>query len=228
MPIINSISQMKDQMKEWRQSLHANPELGFEEYKTSDFVVERLNEFGIEVHRGIAKTGIVGVIRGSKPETSAIGLRADMDALPMPEENNFEYISKSPGVMHACGHDGHVTMLLGAAKYLSETKNFSGTVYLIFQPAEEGLGGGRVMIEDGLFKRFPMSTVWGLHNWPGLDAGKAAIHFGAVMASSDSFSIKILGQGGHAAIPQLSLDPVPVAANIISGSLIKALAIATL
>ena len=163
----------------------------------------------------VGGTGVVAVMKNGTGPTLLI--RADMDALPMPEENNFEYISKSPGVMHACGHDGHVTMLLGAAKYLSETKNFSGTVYLIFQPAEEGLGGGRVMIEDGLFKRFPMSTVWGLHNWPGLDVGKAAVHFGAVMASSDSFSIKILGQGGHAAIPQLSLDPVPVAANIISG-----------
>ena len=164
MPVINSISNMKNEMQKWRQNLHTFPELGFEENKTSDFIAEKLKEFGIEHFRDIAKTGIVGVIRGSKPGSGAIGLRADMDALPMPEENNFKHASQYQGKMHACGHDGHVTMLLGAAKYLSETKNFSGTVYLIFQPAEEGLGGGRVMVEEGLFEKFPMQSVWGMHN----------------------------------------------------------------
>ncbi len=217
MPVINSISNMKNEMQKWRQNLHTFPELGFEENKTSDFIAEKLKEFGIEHFRDIAKTGIVGVIRGSKPGSGAIGLRADMDALPMPEENNFKHASQNPGKMHACGHDGHVTMLLGAAKYLSETKNFSGTVYLIFQPAEEGLGGGRVMVEEGLFEKFPMQSVWGMHNWPGLDVGKAAVHFGTVMASSDNISISISGRGSHAAIPHLALDPVPVAASIING-----------
>ena len=217
MPVINSISNIKNEMQKWRQNLHTFPELGFEENKTSDFIAEKLKEFGIEHFRDIAKTGIVGVIRGSKPGSGAIGLRADMDALPMPEENNFKHASQNPGKMHACGHDGHVTMLLGAAKYLSETKNFSGTVYLIFQPAEEGLGGGRVMVEEGLFEKFPMQSVWGMHNWPGLDVGKAAVHFGTVMASSDNISISISGRGSHAAIPHLALDPVPVAASIING-----------
>ena len=217
MPVINSISNMKNEMQKWRQNLHTFPELGFEENKTSDFIAEKLKEFGIEHFRDIAKTGIIGVIRGSKPGSGAIGLRADMDALPMPEENNFKHASQNPGKMHACGHDGHVTMLLGAAKYLSETKNFSGTVYLIFQPAEEGLGGGRVMVEEGLFEKFPMQSVWGMHNWPGLDVGKAAVHFGTVMASSDNISISISGRGSHAAIPHLALDPVPVAASIING-----------
>ena len=217
MPVINSISNIKNEMQKWRQNLHTFPELGFEEKKTSDFIADKLKEFGIEHFRDIAKTGIVGVIRGSKPGSGAIGLRADMDALPMPEENNFKHASQNPGKMHACGHDGHVTMLLGAAKYLSETKNFSGTVYLIFQPAEEGLGGGRVMVEEGLFEKFPMQSVWGMHNWPGLDVGKAAVHFGTVMASSDNISISISGRGSHAAIPHLALDPVPVAASIING-----------
>ena len=217
MPVINSISNMKIEMQKWRQDLHTFPELGFEEKKTSDFIAEKLEEFGIEFYRDIAKTGIVGVIHGSKPGSGAIGLRADMDALPMLEENNFKYISQNKGKMHACGHDGHTTMLLGAAKYLSQTKNFSGTVYLIFQPAEEGLGGGRVMVEEGLFKKFPMRSVWGMHNWPGLDVGKAAIHQGTVMASSDSVFISITGRGSHAAIPHLALDPVPVAASIITG-----------
>ena len=217
MPVINSISNMKNDMQKWRRHLHRSPELGFEEYETSNFISKKLGEFGIKFYRDIAKTGIVGVIQGSKPEKDAIGLRADMDALPMPEENTFPHASSISGKMHACGHDGHVTMLLGAAKYLSESKNFSGTVYLIFQPAEEGLGGGKVMVEEGLFNRFPMRSIWGMHNWPGLDEGKAAVHFGTVMASSDNFSIKIIGQGSHAALPHLSLDPVPVAAAIVSG-----------
>ena len=217
MPIINSISNMKKEMQEWRRHLHTIPELGFEETKTSEFISKKLNDFGIEVHKNIAKTGVVGVLHGSEPGEIAIGLRADMDALEMPEENIFEYKSQNNSNMHACGHDGHMAMLLGAAKYLSENKNFKGTVYFIFQPAEEGLGGGKVMVEEGLFKKFPMQTVWGMHNWPGLDVGKAAVHSGPVMASADGFKITVLGKGGHAAIPQLAKDPVPVAASIISG-----------
>ena len=217
MPIINSISNMKEEMQEWRRYLHTIPELGFEEFKTANFISKKLSEFGVEVHQNVAKTGIIGVLHGSEFSEKAIGLRADMDALQMPEENNFNHRSKTKGKMHACGHDGHVSMLLGAAKYLSETKRFKGTVYFIFQPAEEGLGGGQVMVEEGLFDNCPMQTVWGMHNWPGLDVGKAAVHFGAVMAAADSFRITVLGKGGHAAIPQLSNDPVPVAASIISG-----------
>ena len=216
MPIINSISNIKKEMQEWRRYLHENPELGFEEYNTSKFIVKKLNEFGIKAFQNIGKTGVVGVLKGSKKGDGSIGLRADMDALEMPEENNFEHKSKSKDKMHACGHDGHMAMLLGAAKYLSETKNFGGTVYFIFQPAEEGLGGGKVMVEEGLFQEFPMQTVWGMHNWPGLDVGKAAIHFGPVMASADTFKITIIGKGGHAAIPHLTRDPVPVSASIIS------------
>ena len=204
MPIINSISNMKKEMQEWRRHLHTIPELGFEESKTSEFISRKLNDFGIEVHQNIAKTGIVGVLHGSEPGEIAIGLRADMDALEMPEENIFEYKSQNNSNMHACGHDGHMAMLLGAAKYLSENKNFKGTVYFIFQPAEEGLGGGKVMVEEGLFKKFPMQTVWGMHNWPGLDVGKVAVHSGPVMASADGCKITVLGKGGHAAIPQLA------------------------
>ena len=164
MPIINSISNMKEEMQEWRRYLHTIPELGFEEFKTANFISKKLSEFGIEVHQNVAKTGIIGILHGSEFSEKAIGLRADMDALQMPEENNFNHRSKTKGKMHACGHDGHVSMLLGAAKYLSETKQFKGTVYFIFQPAEEGLGGGQVMVEEGLFDNYPMQTVWGMHN----------------------------------------------------------------
>ncbi len=217
MSLIDKINKIKKEMVDWRRKLHSFPELGFEEYKTSNFIQTKLNQFGIKFYKNIAKTGIVAEIEGVEKGNKSIGLRADMDALPMTEENNFDHKSKVIGKMHACGHDGHIAMLLGAAKYLSSTRNFSGKVYLIFQPAEEGLGGGKVMIEEGLFEKFPVDSVWGMHNWPGIEPGQAAVNNNIVMASSDSFFIEIVGKGGHAAAPQHSLDPIPIASLIVSG-----------
>ncbi|TAG79014.1 MAG: amidohydrolase [Betaproteobacteria bacterium] len=198
-----------------RRDIHANPELGFEELRTSALVVEKLKSYGVdEVHTGMAKTGVVGVIRG-KRGGDAIGLRADMDALPMQEKNSFFHASKRAKTMHACGHDGHTTMLLGASKYLAETRNFAGTVHVIFQPAEEGGGGGEKMCLEGLFDRFDCKQVFGVHNRPDLDLGKWGTRVGPFMASADSFSITINGRGGHAARPHLVCDPMVVAANII-------------
>ena len=199
-----------------RRDIHANPELGFEETRTSQLVADKLAEYGIEVHRGLAKTGVVGVIKGKKDSGRAIGLRADMDCLPMHETSEVPHKSKVAGRMHACGHDGHTTMLLGAARYLAQTRNFDGTVNLIFQPAEEGGGGGRVMVEEGLFKRFPMDAVYALHNWPGLPAGKIAVRPGPMMAATDEIKIKVRGKGGHAALPHLAADPVVATAHIIT------------
>jgi len=200
-----------------RRDIHANPELGFEETRTSQLVADKLGEWGIEVHRGLAKTGVVGVITGRKDSGGrAIGLRADMDCLPMHETGAVAHKSKVAGRMHACGHDGHTTMLLGAARYLAQTRNFDGTVNLIFQPAEEGGGGGRVMVEEGLFKRFPMDAVYALHNWPGLPLGKMAVRPGPMMAATDEIKIKVSGRGGHAALPHLAADPVVAAAHIIT------------
>ena len=199
-----------------RRDIHANPELGFEETRTSQLVADKLAEYGIEVHRGLAKTGVVGVIKGKKDSGRAIGLRADMDCLPMHETSEVPHKSKVAGRMHACGHDGHTTMLLGAARYLAQTRNFDGTVNLIFQPAEEGGGGGRVMVEEGLFKRFPMDAVYALHNWPGLPVGKMAVRPGAMMAATDEIKIKVRGRGGHAALPHLAADPVVATAHIIT------------
>ena len=215
MAVINSISDRAQEMKGWRHLLHQNPEISYEEFWTSDFIAEKLQSFGIEIHRGIGKTGVVGVLRGTGSGTNAIGLRADMDALPMQEMNEFSYASKTSGRMHACGHDGHSTMLLGAAQYLSETRSFDGTVYFIFQPAEEGGNGGKAMIKDGLFDKFNMKTVWGMHNWPGMDVGKIGVHDGACMAAADFFEIHIIGSGGHAAIPNLTIDPIPCGAAIV-------------
>ena len=215
MAVINSIADREQEMKTWRHLLHQHPETSYEEVWTSDFIAEKLQSFGIETHRGIGKTGIVGVLHGSGKGTAAIGLRADMDALPMQEKNEFAHASKTPGRMHACGHDGHSTMLLGAAQYLAETRNFDGTVYFIFQPAEEGGNGGEAMIKDGLFERFDMNTVWGMHNWPGMDVGKIGVHNGACMAAADFFEIYITGSGGHAAIPDLTIDPIPCGAAIV-------------
>jgi len=198
-------------MREWRHHIHQNPEIAYEENNTSDFIAKKLNEFGIEVHRGFGGTGIVGVIHGEHKGTSnkSIGIRADMDALPMSEKTNLIYSSKNEGKMHACGHDGHSTMLLGAAKYLAQTRNFCGTVYCIFQPAEEGgNAGAKAMINDGLFTKFHIDSVWGIHNWPGVPVGQAVIHKGFAMAGGDIIILTIEGKGGHAAQPQFSNDPI--------------------
>jgi len=220
MKISNEIIKVIPEVKDWRHDLHAHPELGYEEEWTSNFVAEKLESFGIEVNRGLGKTGVVGVLKGIKANqggggNKAIGLRADMDALPMIEENNFVYKSKFDGRMHACGHDGHTAMLLGAAKVLSLKRDFDGTVYFIFQPAEEGGGGGLAMIEDGLFEHFPMDSVWGMHNWPGMKEGTVAIHKGSVMAAADRFEVTVNGSGGHAAMPQATNDPVLATTAIV-------------
>ena len=215
MPIINRISGYASELTEWRKFLHQNPELAFEEFKTSDFVAGKLTEMGIEVHRGLAGTGIVGTLTGGRGDGPAIGLRADMDALPIQDKGKHNHRSNNPGKMHACGHDGHTTMLLGAAKYLAETKNFNGTVQFIFQPAEEGKGGGKKMIEDGLFELFPVDEVYGMHNMPGIDVGGFALSPGPMMAARDNFEILIQGRGAHAAMPHQGVDPVVVGANMV-------------
>ena len=216
MPIINSISQLRDDMATWRRDLHAHPETAFEEHRTSDVVAEKLEAWGIEVHRGLATTGVVGVLRGQGEGARAIGLRADMDALHLQEMNEFEHRSRHDGKMHACGHDGHTTMLLGAAKYLSETRNFDGTAYFIFQPAEENEGGGRVMVEEGLFDRFPAEAVYGMHNMPGLPVGQIALRTGPAMAAFDIFELTVTGVGAHGAMPHLGIDPVVIGAQIVT------------
>ena len=212
MPIADRIKAFHDDMTTWRQHIHAHPELGFEEHLTSDFVANKLAEFGCSVHRNIGKTGVVGVLQtGNGP---AIGLRADMDALPIEEANDLPYRSRHPGKMHACGHDGHTTMLLGAARYLAETRNFDGTVHFIFQPAEEGIGGAKAMVEDRLFERFPCDSVFGMHNTPGLEVGKFAIRPGAMMAAGAFFDIHVTGRGSHGARPEASIDPLLAACHI--------------
>ncbi len=217
MPIINRIADYKDEMTTWRRHLHMNPELGYEEVETAAFVARQLRAIGVdEVHEGIGKTGVVAVIKAGTGERR-IGLRADMDALPITEATGVAHASTKPGKMHACGHDGHTTMLLGAAKYLAETRNFDGTVYLVFQPAEEGRAGAKAMIDDGLFKRFPVSDIYGLHNWPTMPVGTFAMRDGPAMAASDEFKITIKGRGCHAAMPHVGLDPVTVAAQIVIG-----------
>ncbi|MEK9849054.1 MAG: M20 aminoacylase family protein [Candidatus Puniceispirillum sp.] len=216
MKLVKELEIAKDELISWRRHLHQNPEVAYDEKDTSDFVAAKLESFGIEVHRGLGGTGVVGVIRG-KGDGGSIGLRADMDALPMSEETNLPHASKRPGAMHACGHDGHTTMLLGAARHLAETRNFNGTVHFIFQPAEEGgNAGARSMIEDGLFDRFPMDSVWGMHNWPGLEVGRAVAHCGPAMAGADIFVLTINGDGGHAAMPHLTRDPVAATGLCIS------------
>lgn len=197
-----------------RRDIHAHPELAFAETRTSALVADYLRDLGLEVHTGIAKTGVVGVLRNGKSER-AIGLRADMDALPLEELNRFPHHSRHEGKMHACGHDGHTAMLLGAAEVLSKTKNFDGTVYFIFQPAEEHEGGGQRMVEEGLFGKFPMEMVFGLHNWPGLPAGSMAVHQGPVMAGADRFDIVITGRGGHAAMPHQAVDVVVAGSALV-------------
>ncbi len=213
MPVIEEIRAFHDELTGWRRDIHAHPELGFEERRTSDLVAERLAGFGIEVHRGIGKTGVVGRLRvGNSPR--AIGLRADMDCLPIHEANSFAHRSTHDGRMHACGHDGHTTMLLGAARQLAQTRNFDGTVHFIFQPAEEGLGGGAAMVNDGLFDAFPCDAIFGMHNRPGLAIGKFQIRPGAMMAGGAFFDIAITGNGAHAARPEAGVDPVLVGSHI--------------
>ncbi len=217
-PVMTPLARAREvasELIEWRRDFHAHPEKGFEEHRTCALVAKRLESFGFEVHRGLARTGVVGTLRGTS-DGPAIGLRADMDALPMQEEGDVAYRSTNPGVFHGCGHDGHTTILLGAARLLAARRNFAGTVHLIFQPAEESLAGGRVMVEEGLFERFPCQEVYGLHNWPELPAGKIAVRSGPIMAASDFLDIEIEGVGGHAAMPHRGIDPVHVAAHVIT------------
>ena len=214
MELLEEIKQFHDEMTSWRREIHKYPELGFEENRPSDFVAKKLKEFGIEVYRGLAKTGVVGKINNG--DGPSIGLRADMDALPLEEKNSFVHASTCPGKMHACGHDGHTAMLLGAAKYLASNKNYHGTINFIFQPAEEGLGGAELMLKEGLFDKFPMDSVYGLHNWPGMPAGFFGIGTGPMMASADFFDLTIIGRGGHAAMPDHCIDPIIVASHVIS------------
>jgi hippurate hydrolase len=214
MKLIDSIVSQAGPLAELRRDLHAHPELCFNEFRTADVVAAKLSEWGIPVHRGLGTTGVVGIVKSGN-SSRAVGLRADMDALPMQEANTFAHASTHPGKMHACGHDGHTAMLLAAAQHLASHRNFDGTVYLIFQPAEEGGGGAREMIKDGLFDRFPMDAVFGMHNWPGLQFGQFAASAGPVMASSNEFKITIHGKGGHAAMPHNALDPVPVACQLV-------------
>lgn len=198
----------------WRRTLHRHPEIAFQEYRTADFVADRLTAFGIPIHRGLAGTGVVGTLR--RGDGPAIGLRADMDALPIAEANDFGHASRTPGRMHACGHDGHTAMLLGAARYLAESGHFAGTVHFIFQPAEEGEAGGRKMIEDGLFDQFPVDRIFAMHNWPGMPVGTFGVRAGPMMASSDSWEMTVTGKGGHAAMPDQGADAIVVAAQIVT------------
>ena len=217
MNVIDSIVTQAAGIAAVRRDIHAHPELCFEEVRTADVVAQKLTEWGIPIHRGLGKTGVVGIVKGRDGGASgrAIGLRADMDALPMQEFNTFAHASQHHGKMHACGHDGHTAMLLAAAQHFAKHRNFDGTVYLIFQPAEEGGGGARVMIEDGLLEQFPMQAVFGMHNWPGMKMGQFAVSPGPVMASSNEFKITIHGKGGHAAMPHTGIDPVPIACQVV-------------
>ena len=214
MSVLPAVQERQTRLVAWRHEIHACPELGFQEHRTADLVARVLTDAGIETHRGLAETGVVGVLRAGHG-TGAIGLRADMDALPLQELNTFSHRSQIDGQMHACGHDGHTAMLLGAAEYLAETRRFDGTVYLIFQPAEETVGGARVMIEAGLLDRFPMDKVYGMHNWPGLPAGQFAVHAGPVMACADQFDILVEGRAAHAAMPHQGRDPVLAGAALV-------------
>ncbi|MBS56424.1 MAG: peptidase M20 [Rickettsiales bacterium] len=218
MPILNSINQMHDEMKEWRQDLHQIPEIGLKEYKTSEYIRNKLEEWNIEYKDGYSNTGIVACVIGNKGNSDkSIGLRADFDALPMSEKNNFDHKSKNNGMMHACGHDGHTSMLLGGLKYLSENPDFDGKVFFIFQPGEEGWSGGEKMIQDGLFRDFKIDEVYALHNWPELPLGQFGVSEGPMMASVEDFDIIIKGKGGHAAIPDLAIDPVVISSQVILG-----------
>src|SRR5215510_4944802 len=221
MPIVNRVADLQPDIQAWRRDIHENPELLYEVHRTAAFVADRLREFGCdEVATGLGKTGVVGVIKGKKPgngEIKVIGLRADMDALPIEEATNLPHASKTPGLMHACGHDGHTAMLLGAARYLAETRNFAGNAVVIFQPAEEGGAGAAAMIKDGLMERFDIEQVYGMHNGPGIPIGSFAIRSGPIMAATDAIDIKIEGHGGHASRPHKCIDSILVGAQVIAG-----------
>ena len=211
--ITSKLAALHADMTLWRRDIHAHPELGFQETRTSDFVARKLTEFGIPIHRGLGKTGVVGILKsGTSPRT--LGLRADMDALPIQEAHTFAHRSQYAGVMHACGHDGHTTMLLGAARYLAETRNFDGTVHFIFQPAEEGIGGAKAMVDDGLFEKFPCDAIFGMHNRPSLPVGRFAVKSGPMMAGGAFFDIRVTGKGAHGARPETGVDSALVAAHI--------------
>ncbi len=221
MALVPEIEQIRAAMQEWRRDIHAYPETAFEEVRTAALVAEKLTKFGLdEVHTGIATTGVVGVLRAGPSaagnQARSIGLRADMDALDVFEKNDFEHRSTHDGKMHACGHDGHTTMLLGAAQHLAQTRRFDGTVYFIFQPAEENEGGGEAMVKAGLFERFPAEGVYGMHNWPGLEVGKMAVRAGPMLAAFDLFEIIVTGKGAHAAMPHLGIDPVVAASHLVT------------
>jgi amidohydrolase len=217
MPIVNRVADLHQEITAWRRDLHAHPELRYDVHRTAASVADRLKSFGCdEVVPGIGRTGVVGVIRGRKPGKKVVGMRADMDALPIEEETGLPYQSTVPGKMHACGHDGHTAMLLGAAKYLAETRNFAGTAVVVFQPAEEGGAGAAAMIKDGLISRFGIDEVYGMHNYPGLAVGEFAIRAGPMMAAADHIEIALEGKGGHAARPHLAIDTILVGAQIIN------------
>ncbi|WP_099867328.1 M20 aminoacylase family protein [Pararhizobium haloflavum] len=218
MPILNRAAELQDEVAEWRRNLHAKPELLFDVHETADFVAKKLEAFGCdEVVRGLGRTGVVGIIRGDRQGAGerTIGLRADMDALPIKEESGVAWTSTVSGKMHACGHDGHTAMLLGAAKYLAETRNFSGSVAVIFQPAEEGGGGGNEMVRDGMMERFGIAEVYGMHNLPGLPVGQFAGRKGPIMGATDEFRVTVKGRGGHAAMPHETIDPIVMAAQMV-------------
>ncbi|MDB5559482.1 MAG: peptidase [Enterovirga sp.] len=214
-PIVAELDAFKDELIAIRRDIHAHPETGFEENRTAALVAEKLRGWGVEVTENVGRTGVVGTIRGARPGNRAIGLRADMDALHIVEQTGLPYASTNPGKMHACGHDGHTTMLLGAARYLTETRNFDGTVYVIFQPAEENFGGGDVMVKEGLFDRFPMERVFGLHNWPGAPEGTFYWRVGPIMAAVANLEVTITGRGAHGAMPHQGVDPIVIAAAIV-------------
>jgi amidohydrolase len=214
MAVSENMLRMRVEMAEWRRDVHAHPETAFEELRTSAMVAQKLESFGLGVHRGLGRTGVVGTLSAGSGRR-AIGLRADMDALNIHEKNTFDHHSRNDGKMHACGHDGHTAMLLGAAKYLSETRNFDGTVHFIFQPAEENEGGGREMVQQGLFEKFPCESVYGMHNWPGMPAGQFGLRAGPMMASFDIFEIELTGRGSHAALPHTGIDPIVAASALV-------------
>ena len=215
MALVDAIEKSREEMTRWRRDLHAHPELGFEEQRTADFVAAKLREFGLQVHTGIGGTGVVGVLRNGN-ETRSIGLRADMDALPIVEQNTFDHRSTHEGVMHACGHDGHTTMLLGAAKYLAQTRDFRGQVNFIFQPAEEGLGGAKAMVDAGLFRDFPCDSIFAMHNAPGMAVGRFGVKAGVVAAAGAFFDIDIQGVGAHGAHPDHGVDPIVVGSQLVT------------